>query len=411
MTVHQSESPREASVTIMHEEVRGHLLLLATAANLRNHHFDSELGVAAMAAVPPAALLPDCPGAIDVVQIINPGEPQSVLARIHTAAVTTGPLLIYLCGQIVRERKHRQIHLLLSKTTERRMRSTALPWQWLDLELARRAPGTTRVIVDLIADPSCGSLQPTDLQLPAHVIRWGSVTQPRGRSSWTVPAYTKALTRLMSARQAKSVAQAHDEAVAEAALDEGSVIFCDTRPPRRTTAPRTSTDPDDRPAAGPAPGSAAPAPETDLRSALVRAMHNGNLVEAGRIAATWEHQVLRDHGSHSIHMGDVMEAQATLETRSGNLAHATHLWISTAKNRAVWCQPDSEPLQLALRNAQANWFRLDMSWPQCHQLGTELVDLLYKAGQPQAIPAVENRLLGAPLGRPVRPNSGTRSSA
>ncbi|SDT82967.1 hypothetical protein SAMN05216371_7779 [Streptomyces sp. TLI_053] len=388
-------------VTAAYRESRGHILLLATAANERHQRFDPELGVAAMASVPIARLLPDCPGPVDVTQVVNPGEPQSVLARVHAAAITEGPLLIYICGQIARERKHRQIHLRLAKTTEGNTRTTALPWQWIDLELAGRRPGTTRVVVDLLGHPSCGNLHPNDLQLPAHVDRWGTVARPDRRSAWTVPAYTKALTRLASAPGTETLGQLHTRALAESGPGPGTVVFGGTLPAAAPDVPATPGRQLDRLLPDPAavsprlPGSRASGPATvvdDYRSALAQAMRDGRRTEASRLASLWEHQIIRSHGSHSMPMGDVLEAQASIAMESGDVARAAQLWISTARNRTTWCRPSAEPLQLALRNAQASWFQLDLSWPQGRQLGADLVDVLRKAGQPGPIVAVERRL-------------------
>ncbi|MFF2041771.1 hypothetical protein ACFVVX_15165 [Kitasatospora sp. NPDC058170] len=388
-------------VITVHREARGHILLLATAANERHQRFDPEVGVAAMATVPTGRLLPGCLGPIDVIQVINPGEPQSVLARVHAAAVAEGPLLIYICGQITRERKHRQVHLRLAKTTESNTRTTALPWQWIDLELAGRRPGTTRVVLDLLGDPSCGNLHPNDLQLPAHVDRWGTVARPDRRRTWTVPAYTKALTRLAGVRGTKPLSQLHVEALAEANLGTGALVFGGSPYPAALPVPEGPPRHVDRfplnPRAAP-PRLSGPQPSgpasvaTDHRAALVLAMRNGQHTEATRLAALWEHQIIRRHGSNSMPMGDVLEAQASIAMDSGNVARAVQLWISTARNRTLWCRPDSEPLQLALRNAQASWFQLDLSWPQGRQLGAELVDVLRNAGQVGTIPAVERRL-------------------
>ncbi|MFJ4188967.1 hypothetical protein [Kitasatospora sp. NPDC089509] len=389
-------------MTTSQGDARGHVLLLATASKQRHHEFDTELGVAAMAAITPQMMLRGWNGPVDIAQVVNPGEPQSVLARIHAAAIAAGPLVIYLCGQVTRDRRQKQLHIILAKTTESTKRYTSLPWGWIDLELSRRPPNTTHLIVDLQADQSCVPMGPIDLQLPPHVARWGVVTMPKGRfAGGTTPAYSKALARLLAAPGAGHLSQVHAMAVEAAGLAPSTVVLGEPAAAPAPAAPREA----DRPAqpsalsAWPNPQPPGPLPATtarpvgkDLRSAITHAMNSGDFGTAARMATQWEHQVTRDQGHEGTAMGDVLETQAVIAARGGDATRATQLWIKTAQHRTAWSPPGSEAVRTALQNAQASWFQLDTSWPQSRPLGSELATVLREARQTEAAAAVEQRL-------------------
>ncbi|MFF3115991.1 hypothetical protein ACFVSN_43265 [Kitasatospora sp. NPDC057904] len=354
-----------------------------------------------MAAVTSETMLSGWTGPVDITQVINPGESQSVLARIHAAAIANGPLLIYLCGQVTRDRLHGQLHIVLTKTTGGTRRYTELPWHWISLELTQRRPNTTTVIVDLLADASCFPLRPTDLQLPPHTAQWGVVHPPRGRyARETTPVYSTALARLMAAPGGSHLAQLHAMAIETAKLGSGTVVL------GGNAYPVQSADRGAPPPAPPAPRMttglvrpAAPGLETNvrptepaLRSAINHAVHAGNYGAAAQMAAQWEQQVVRDHGRQGSWMVEVLETQAVIAAASGDTTRATQLWIKAARQRAVWLPQGSGPRQEALQNAQASWFRLDASWPQSKPLGSDLAAVLLEAGQAQAAAAVEQRL-------------------
>ncbi|MGK4586087.1 hypothetical protein [Kitasatospora sp. HPMI-4] len=391
-------------MTIIGEDrnsARGHVLLLAAAPRAsRRRLLDPELGVNALATVAPSALLPGWTGAVDLVQVVDPGEPQAVLARLQTAATAGGPLLVYLCGQLIRDHRQRQIHLALRATTPRTIRYTALPWAWLARELARRPPGTTALVLDLVADPSCLPMQPEDLQLPDHITPWGAVAPPVRRGPWQAPAYTLALADLLRHTPGnRHLAELHALAAGQAQLAPGTVLLAPPAPPLPEV-------PRPRPAQQllatiPTPTPAPPAaePVTDLRPAIAQAMHAGHHHAAAELAAQWERAVLRSAGLHSPLMGDVLEVQATIAAAAGTDVRAADRWLATAEHRLQWTDPQQETVKLAARNALACWQALDDDEPQLEELGRRLAAVLRTVGAPRRAAAAEARL--AELQEPV----------
>lgn len=397
-------------MTITGEDTdRGQVLLLAAAPRRsRRRLLDPELGVTALATVPTRTLLNGWTGPADVVQIVDPGEPQSVLARLRSAAAVHGPLLVYVCGQLIRDHRQHRIHLALAQTTENTIRYTALPWEWIGRELAARRPNTTTVVLDVLADPSCLPMAPDDLQLPEHVARWGVVAPPARRGPWQAPAYTQALAQLLrTAPAAQHLAQLHPLAAGQAGLDQGTVVLGpppaepSEMPRPRTPHPSFAQTPP-MPTAAPAPVDQVP----DLRPAIAEAMRAGHHHAAAELAAQWERQVLRAHGRESALMGDVLEVQATAAAASGAEVRAAERWIATARHRLLWSPPHSEPVQLAVRNAHSVWNGLDEDEPQAEQLGRLLAEVLQEAGAERALAAVEQRLTELQQPPTYRPPAG-----
>ncbi|TXS34447.1 hypothetical protein EAO71_01290, partial [Streptomyces sp. ms191] len=128
----------------------GTALLLAAAPAGRGRAMDAASVLPALAAVPPSALT-GTPAAT-VVELADPLDPQTVLTRLRAAAAAPGPLAVYLAGQLHLDRRQQLPHLALARTTAATLRYTGLPWHWLAGELALRAPGTTTVVADLVAD-------------------------------------------------------------------------------------------------------------------------------------------------------------------------------------------------------------------------------------------------------------------
>jgi|GEM_PF-2152288 len=182
----------------LQSEIRGQVLLIAAAPHqARRRLAEPEAVTAALAAVPlPALTGHPCPA--DLVQLVDPAEPQAVLARIQRAAHTPGPLLVHLAGQLTRDRRGRRLHLALSASTPRTVRYRALPWHWLAEQLRVRAPGTTRVVVDLVADDAAWpQLREHPEELSAGLALWGAVTPPTRRGPAEPAGYTRALAALL----------------------------------------------------------------------------------------------------------------------------------------------------------------------------------------------------------------------
>ncbi|WP_327064272.1 hypothetical protein [Kitasatospora sp. NBC_01302] len=377
------------TITGEDQEVRGQVLLLAAAPQRsRRRLLDPEPGAIAMANVPVRSLLPHWRGPADLVQLLDPAEPQAVLARLRSAAAVRGPLLLYICGQLTRDHRQHLVHLALARTTETTIRCTALPWAWIARELADRRPATTTVILDLVADPSCLPMCDADLALPAHVARWGAVAPPIKRGPRQAPAYTRALSELLrNTPDRQHLAHLHPLAAGQARLERGTVLLTPAEPvavelPRPRPAAAAPTAP-------PAPSGE---PVDDPRPAIARALRAGHHHTAAELAAHWEHAVLRSQGRATPSMGDVLEVQATVATAAGGGARAADRWLATCEHRLQWTSPRQETVRLAARNALACWQALEDGEPHLGELGRRLAIVLRTVGAQHPAGAVEARL-------------------
>ncbi|MQS17963.1 hypothetical protein F7Q99_38695 [Streptomyces kaniharaensis] len=375
MTNHQSEA-------------RGRVLLLAAAPRRsRRRLLDPEHGVTTLANVSADRLLQGWAGPVDAVQLVDPGEPQAVLARLQEAAAAAGPLLVYVCGQLIRDHRQHQVHLALAKTGSTTIRYTALPWSWLAQALAARSAGTTTVVVDVIADPSCLPMREEDLQLPEAVERYGVVAPPARRGPWRPPAYTVQLAQLLrSGPVGQRLADLHPVAAAQAGLEPGTVVLAP--PPVEVEVPRP------RPAVHQPPMPTRPpveVPAVDLRPAIAEAMHAGHHQAAAELAAQWERSVLRTAGHLSPEMGDVLEVQATVAAAAGQAARAADRWTATAEHRLRWSAVEDQAVQLAARNALACWRQIPPGEPELATLGARLAQVLQAIGRGTAADAVARR--------------------
>ncbi|MDH6137763.1 hypothetical protein P3T37_007196 [Kitasatospora sp. MAA4] len=380
---------------------RGQVLLLAAAPRgSRRRLLDPEYAVGAVAAVPVQTLLPGWRGPVDVVPLLDPTEPQAVLARIREAAATAGPLLLYVVGLLYRDHRQRLLHVALAATDDSTVRYSALPWPWLARELAGRQPGSTAVVLDLVVDPSCLPMRDDDLLLPAQVARWGAVAPPVGRGPRQVPGYTRALTELLRTAPAGRVhlPELHAMAAGQAGLAPGTVLLSSPSPGRvEIPMPRPHPGrqaPSAPPAAPHVPATAAE-PVADLRPAIAQAMRAGHHHAAAELAAQWERAVLRSAGRESALMGDVLEVQATAAAASGATVRAAERWIATAEHRLRWGSPGDQAVRLAVRNGLHCWRQLDDDEPLLPELGGRLAAALRAIDREQSATGVEERMSGA----------------
>ncbi|MGK4584849.1 hypothetical protein [Kitasatospora sp. HPMI-4] len=421
------------------DTTRGQVLLLAAApVGSRRRLLDPEAAVGEFAAIPAQTLMPGWHQPVEVVPLVNPSGPQAVLARIRAAAAVPGPLLLYLCGLLVRDDRQHQVHLALADTTDTTIRYTALPWAWLARELAARRPDTTAVVLDLLADNGCLPLQPADLALPPRIARFGVVGPPARRGPWQPPAYTAALSHLLrSTPDRQHLAQLHPLAAGHAGLPPGSIVIGPRpdrsegtvdgpRPHPATPAPATATTAPPAPPAPPIPSpappsappsappptssaaepSASPAAEpaaepvaepvadsaADPRPAIAEAIRGGDHRTAADLTARWERAIVQTAGPKSPAMGDVLEVQATLAVAAGAVAQATERWLACAEHRLTWTGPGTSQVQLAVRNALHCWQRTTDEEPSLPETGRRLAELLRTTGRPRAAAAAEDRL-------------------
>jgi hypothetical protein len=373
----------------------GYALLVVAAPGGRQRLMDAAGALHQLAAVPPAVLLGTAGGA-SVVQLVDPADPQTVLTHLRTAAAHEGPVLIYLAGQLTFDAKQRLPHFALARTTPRTARYTALPWHWLAAELAPRPPGSTTVLVDLVADETAWLRLSSDPVLAGRLLAdgltlYGSLVPAPPKRRTAVPLYSRAFAAaLRGAAEDASFALLHERAVAEAGLGggpellfEGSAVAvgapaaplagvphqpqtaavdgivtrvangptqaeavaeaaaegADAPPPRPQD--RLPDVPAPRPlVALPPPPSPAewehtppPAPVSDPHGAIFEAAHAGRHSEAASMAAAWEQEALRSAGPHSGEAIHWLEVRADLARLAEDPARACELWMSVADAR------------------------------------------------------------------------------
>ncbi|MCZ0973787.1 hypothetical protein O1L55_25775 [Streptomyces albulus] len=134
------------------EEQRGHVLLIAgaRATHRRTVQVIPSANLAALTAVPVPVLLGSTQPA-DLVHLDGAPDQNTMLIRLRTAAAASGPLLVYLAGQLTVDRKNHRLHLAAAGSSPATTRYTALPWEWVHNELRQRR-GPTTVLVDMAAD-------------------------------------------------------------------------------------------------------------------------------------------------------------------------------------------------------------------------------------------------------------------
>ncbi|MFI6581537.1 hypothetical protein [Embleya sp. NPDC050493] len=137
-----------------------------------------------MSALTPHQLFPDA--AADVVQLPDAVQPHAVRAYLQAAGAVDGPVIVYLTGRLLFDRRRRELHLGLRDSTSGSVRYDGLPWSWVVELLGPRPAENTLVICDLTAGretweaargrahelcqglPLWGVLNPPDVKGPPH---------------------------------------------------------------------------------------------------------------------------------------------------------------------------------------------------------------------------------------------------
>ncbi|MFF7203699.1 hypothetical protein [Streptomyces sp. NPDC008141] len=213
----------------------GTALLIAAAPVGKGRLIDASSVLPALAAVPPSALTGTA--AATVVELADPLDPQTVLTRIRAAAAAQGPVFLYIAGQLQLDRKQRLPHLALARSTPSTMRYTALPWHWLGAELMIRRPGTTTMVVDLVADAETWPRVAREgLGLGAGVHLYGRVAPPPQRGDAVSPAYLAACASIWRSGSRPTLAALHEQAALQAGVD-GALLLAPAAgtPPHGTT--------------------------------------------------------------------------------------------------------------------------------------------------------------------------------
>lgn len=213
------------------EQKRGHVLLVAgdTAGRRRSVQIEPSANLAALSIVPvPVLLGSDLP--TDTTYLDGVRDQNALLVKLRAAAVTPGPLLIYLSGRLTLDRRGHQLYLALAGTTPSTARYTALPWEWLGTELRERPPGLTTMLLDTAADKHSWPLlqEYGSLPAPTAVEMYGAVVPPgfTGPGDSHVSTYTRSwIEQLRRNPQRPTNARLHALAVGAAALPPGVLIM------------------------------------------------------------------------------------------------------------------------------------------------------------------------------------------
>ncbi|MFC8919914.1 hypothetical protein ACFT5C_29585 [Streptomyces sp. NPDC057116] len=332
------------------EEPAGTALLLAAAPVGKGRLTDAVGVLPALAAVPPGALTGTA--AATLVELADPLDPQAVLTRLRAAVATPGPLSLYIAGQLHLDHRQNLPHLALARTAPATLRYTALPWHWIAGELKLRRPGTTTVVVDLVADAPTWQRLAADRGLLAlcHGVRvYGRVIAPPGRRTLASPDYLKACAAIWRSGARPPLAALHEQVLAQPGVAGDALIYAADFTP--APAPRPA-------AVAPVP-SARPAPDTDPLPSILAAANSGRHAEAAAAAAAWEQHAHRTHGSSSPQAIHWLEVRADLARLAGDPAASCRLWMVAAESRLARQQTRDDPeVEAAVDRAHHQWERL-----------------------------------------------------
>ncbi|WP_405914126.1 hypothetical protein [Streptomyces sp. NBC_00963] len=383
----------------------GTALLLAAAPEGKGRLTDATSVLATLAAVPPSALTGTA--LATVVELADPMDPQTVLTRLRAVAAAPGPLHLYIAGQLQLDRKQRLVHLALARTTAATVRYSGLPWHWLATELAVRPPGTTTVVVDLVADSETWEqLAHGGFGLGPGVRLYGRVAPPPGRRTTLGPSYLKAMAEIWRTGARPPLDQLHELAAAQGGSD-GALLFGagpglpaaavpglvteHERAHVPQQAGRDTAPAPDRSGRTAAPGGAAPAPApavsatvvraagpdpaSDPHPAILSAARAGRHTEAAAAAAAWESEAMRAHGPGSAQALHWLEVRADLAHLAGDAGRSCELWLMAAGARLQSGQAvDDAEVEAAVDRAHHEWEQIPDS-ARVRTLAPDLVEL------------------------------------
>ncbi|MEV7525918.1 hypothetical protein [Streptomyces sp. NPDC091371] len=360
-----------------HTTPRGTALLLAAAPIGKGRLIDAAGVLPTLAAVPPATLTRTPAGTI--VELADPTDQQTVLTRIRAAAAAPGPLTVCLAGQLHLDTKQHLLHVALARATRATLRYTGLPWNWLASELKPRRPGTTTVLVDLIAAPEpWQQICANGLTLGPGIALYGRISPPPPHRRVAEPAYLKAIATTWRSGLNPPIAELHAKAASKTGQDGALFLATDAFPAAAPT--RTP----------PRPTSAA----EDPLPAILATAHAGHHDAAASLAEQWESRALHAYGPGSPQAIHWLEVRADLARIAGDPARSCELWMAAADARLALRQHPDDPAVVApVDRAHHQWQQIPD--PQrARELGPHLAALRrHVPGQrPGATQAVQRRL-------------------
>ncbi|MEU7581447.1 hypothetical protein AB0B50_28020 [Streptomyces sp. NPDC041068] len=335
----------------------GTVLLIAAAPVGKGRLVDAASVLPVLAAVPPETLA-GTPTA-SIVELADPLDPQTVLTRLRAAAMAQGPLTVCLIGQVHLDRRQRQLHVALARTTTATVRYTGFPWHWITQELRIRPAGTTTLLVDLHTDQeSWQHLTEHPIDAGPGVALYGRIAPPARRRTPAIPSYMKALATILRSGHRPPLLPLHQQAAAQSVEDGAQ----DLLPARDPGAP-SPVVPGPHHAHQPQPpvqeSARQPAEPADPHAAITAAVEAGRHGEAAALAASWEQNALRTHGPGSKEAIHWMEVRADLARFAGDPARSCETWLAVASARLTAGQaPDSPDVEAAVDRAHHLWDRV-----------------------------------------------------
>lgn len=328
----------------------GTVLLLAASPVGKGCLVDAASVLPVLAAVSPAVL--SGTDTANVVELADPLEPQAVLTRLRAAATASGPLTMFVTGQLQLDRRQRLPHLALARTTPATVRYTAFPWHWIAEELRLRPPGSTALLVDLHADAETWEhLATSPLTIGAGVGLYGRIAPPPPRRTVASPAYMKAVATILRSGRRPELPLLHEQSLARVAAEGGAqagiVLAADARIPQ----------------------------VPDPHAAITAAAQAGRHDEAAALAARWEQEAVRTRGAASEEALHWAEVRADLAMLAGDPVGSCRIWLAIAGHRLEAGQSSDTPaVESAVDRAHHQWGQID-DYARAVELGSALAEL------------------------------------
>ncbi|MFF5551412.1 hypothetical protein [Streptomyces olivaceoviridis] len=353
----------------------GTVLLLAAAPLGRGRLVDAAGVLPVLAAVAPAVL--SGTGTANVIELVDPLEPQAVLTRLRAAAASPGPLTVYVTGQVQLDRRQHQPHLALARTTPATVRYTALPWHWIREELRLRSARDTALVVDLHADAEAWRyVTEHGLDSGRNTAVYGRIAPAAGRRGPAEPAYMKTVATLLRSGHRPPLDALHQQAVDRIPQEtKGNLLLADAGgyavpaslvPPVSPASSTTFTT-----VTAPLPS---PRPE-DPHAAISDAVRAGRHAEADGMAARYEAEAVRGYGAASEQALHWSEVRADLAMFAGDPVRSCRAWLTVAETRLAAGQAvDAPAVEAAVDRAHHQWTRIKDT-ARARELGPALAEL------------------------------------
>ncbi|MFJ8166571.1 hypothetical protein ACIRBY_37405 [Streptomyces sp. NPDC096136] len=355
----------------------GTALLLAAAPVGKGRLIDAARVLSTLAACPPGSLTRTAAGTI--VELADPTDQQTVLTRIRAAAATPGPLTLLLAGQLQLDTRQGAIHMALARTTPSTVRYTGLPWAWLASELKPRRPGSTTLLVDLVATADTWQrIGAEGLTLGPGIALYGRIAPPPRRQRVTDPVYLQAVASIWRSGLTPPLAELHAKAAAQ--VGRPGALFL-TAEAVSAPVPARREQPDAETAADPLP-------------AILAAARAGHHDHAASLAARWEGWAVQSYGRGSAQAVQWLEVRADLARIAGDAAGSCELWMAAVDARLTRRQaPDDPDVEAAVDRAHHQWQAVRDA-ARARELGPRLVGLRRRVPgrRPGATEAVQRRL-------------------